>query len=802
MLKKQIFVFFCIIFSLSNGVNAQVAKIDSLAFNLQNYAAQKKETVLFIHLDKNVYTNNDQVWFTGYILKPLVSLNNYNTLYLSLVSNADSSIILQQKFLINKGFAFGNLTLPDSLLSGAYKFVAHTNIKINGKPDAEFIQPIIIKSTTINPLQTSLTLFKSNDGQTGNGTVLLRAITSNNRFVPDAAVNYTIGRNSKFVKTGKAKTSIIGEIMIDYPVAKINKENNLLTVTVKKDKHIRFEQFEIPLGKEYKVNFYPEGGYLISNIQNRVGWEVKDEQGAAISARAVLFGDGKILDTIITNSTGLGSFLIKPELNVKYAVRLLKEGKMIGNYPLPAHLIKGINIKLNAAVGNNEIIMFVEGNLNSKAHLIVHNYQDIYLSSDLVLKQNKPLKVSLKLDSVPKGINTITLLDSLYRPVAERIFFAHYDDINRIDISTDKTEYSTRDSIQLKLKIFDKNQSELKGIVSVAFVQSNRLSVADKMNIVDYAYLENDIGELPPNPSGIKYDDKLFLEDILLIKGWRKFKWPEEKDVYKLNNVTTQFEYSGHITKGKKALKAPLGVNTIAVNNINSLNTDSTGKFILPYQALLIEPKSAVWLSLSSKNFYAYNVKINDPFDEIKSSLKTLTYQKKSGKMGILAPEIEDITSLSGIRLNEVTIKKSKDNNVGFAAFGRNACGDYVCQYGILNCPNHSSGTMPVSGRSYISNGSRTIYQGCLDQADKPNIFILHGISYPKEFYVADIKNKNEPIDFATTYWNYQYIINKNVQNSLTFTSGDLTGEFKIVIQGITEKGVVYGEKLVNIKRQ
>jgi len=799
---KIIRVIFAITLFFSVRLNAQVNKLDSLATVLENYASHNKSSVLFIHFDKNIYANNDQVWFTGYILKSLVNLDRHNTLYLSLVSNADSSVVLQQKFLIDKGYAFGSLTLPDSLQSGTYRFIANTNIKMNGRTDAEFIQPITIKSTTINPLIAHLSLFKSKDEKTGNGTALLKVLTSDNHFVADAEVSYTIGRPNKLLKSGKAKTSIIGEVMIDYPAEQISPENNLISVLVKRNKQIRYQKFEIPLPDkvQYQVSFYPEGGYMISGITNNVGLEVKDSEGTSVMAKAIVYAGNKIIDTVSTSSSGLGNFFLTPQYNQKYTLKLLREDKLIGNYELPASLEKGANIKLNSAIGNNELRMLLESNINGKAHLVVHNYETIYLSTELDLNAKKPLKILLKLDSVSKGINTITLLDDAYKPFAERIFFAHYDQLSKLQVKSDKDEFFTRDSVWLKLNLFSEEAERIGGMVSVGVVQANRLSLTNNKNIVDYSYLENELGNMPPNASGIKYDDIKYLDDMLLVKAWRKYKWPEKALKSVKKDTISEFEYSGQILNGKKSIKKPLSLNVIAANNISAVNTDSIGKFVLPYQSLIADQKAKVWLNINDKNISAYNIKFNNPFDEIKSSIKTLNYKAEPYKMGVLVSNDNSIFS-SGIKLNEVTIKKSKDNSLNYASgFGVNACGDYVCSYGILNCPNHSSGTLPVKGRVYLSNGDRIVYQGCSDAVSQPNFLILNGISYAKDFYVSDIKNKNEPINFATVYWNYQFNIDKKGENPLVFTTGDLTGDFKITIQGISDKGPVYGEKMISIK--
>ncbi|WP_316736858.1 hypothetical protein [Pedobacter aquatilis] len=800
MLKK--ILAFVIIIVCSIKLHAQVNKADSVANLLEHYGLRHKSSILFVHFDKNVYTNNDQVWLTGYLLKTVTDLNHYTTLYLSLINDADSSVVQQNKFLIDKGFAFGSLVLPDSIQSGNYRFVAHTNVKLNGKPDVEFVQPIVIKSTTVNPLKASLSIFKTNDEKTGNGTVLLKALTSDNRFIPDAEVIYTVGRDNNFILKGKAKTSIIGEVMIDYPTGKITDKNNLISVTIRKDKYTRFQKIELPVqtSHRYQVNFYPEGGYLVSEIENKIGWEVKDSEGSMMSVKAILFAGDKILDTIASNSYGMGQFYISPKENLKYSIKLIKDDGLFGEYQFPSSLKNGTNIKFASAIGNNELRLSIESNMNTVAHLVIHNYENLYSITELKLSPKKQVNVLLKLDSVPRGLNTATLLDSMYLPIAERIFFAHYDEIENLNLLTDKNQYSTRDSVKLDIEMLPKGEILNNGLVSIAVVQENRISLSNKKNIVDYNYLENNLVQLPANSTGLKFNDTGYLEDILLIKGWRRYKWPQRKDDFVKHDISS-IEYFGAITKGKKPLKIPLELSAISGANVNLINTDSTGQFVLPYQALIAEPTKKIWFSLGNKNFADYTVKINDPFDEIKSVLSQLNYSNSINKFSVLSAT-ENISALAGIKLKEVTINKSKDNSTNFqSAIGRNECGDYVCSYGFLNCNNHSFGTLPIKGKNYPSNGRIVTYAGCMETKVNPNFLVLNSIEMAKEFYVSDIKNINEPINFATIYWNYQIFINSKDKTSLTFTTGDLTGDFRIIIQGVTQNGPIYGEKLISITK-
>ncbi|WP_124559233.1 hypothetical protein [Pedobacter sp. KBW01] len=785
---------------------AQDHKLDSVATNLNNYGLSTARSNLFVHFDKNVYTNNDQVWFTGYLLKAVTDMKQYHTLYLSLVNNRDSSVVYQGNFLIDKGFCYGALNLPDSLLGGAYRFVVNTNITLNGKPDAEFIQPVTIKSTTLNSLVDQVSVFKTYDEHTGNGTVLLKILTSENRFVEDAQIKYQIGRGKQVLKSAVAKSSVIGELMIDYPADKITAANNLLAISIKKGSHTRYVKFELPVRNKpkYDVRFYPEGGYLITDLLTKVGFEIKDGTGAGIKARGILYEDDAATDTIATSSMGIGTFFMMPKPLKRYTVKLLADGQQGTIYDLPLALNKGVALSTASAIGNNEFKTQLETNFNTKVHVLVHNFSDIFLQTTLALAVGKMQSIKFNLDSVPVGLHTITVLDSNYKPLAERIFFAHYDQINTVSVEPDKNEYSTRERVELKLNITDKDNKPVTGLISIACVQANRLLLGNNTTIVDSFYLNDNLPDFPNNSFGLKYGNKNYLNDVLLVKGWRRYKWPEAELVKsETTKLLSSLEYEGSILKKKKPLDAPMSLTTIAGTNLNFLSTDSSGKFSVPFANLLTkEVKPNVWLSMATAKHENYELKINEPQKTIKTYLGQQDFVQPVSKTGVADEYAQSITSTAGIKLKEVVINNTKDNSTSFSRKGHNRCGDYVCRYNILNCPNHFGdfdSHEPVKGKSYKvgGTGGLVVYQGCTDEESKPNLVILKGINLPKEFYISDVLNKNEPINFATVYWNYQVLVNG--ETPLSFNTGDITGKFKIIVQGVTDKGVVYGEKEITV---
>lgn len=785
---------------------AQVQNLDVVAENLKRYHLQNNHSTLFIHFDKNVYTNNDQVWFTGYLLRAAVKSDQYHTLYLSLVNNADSSVVLQEKFPVEEGISFGSLVLPDSLPGGSYCFVANTNIKLDGYYDGEFKQPITIKSTTFNPLEAKVSVFKTYDEKTQNGTALLKVLSSENRFVENAEIQYQIGQEGNVIRSGKAKSSVIGELMIDYPANQITEKNNLLHVSVRKGKDVRYLKFNLPIRnfRKYSLSFYPEGGYLVDRLKNKVGFEIKDESGNSIRGKAVLYDYDKIIDTISTNSTGIGSFIFQPEKNKRIYARILGANDS-DQFDLPPVQSTGLVLRTRNAIADDDLRIQIESNIPSKNYVIIHDFSTIHLQSEFELKAFSNQDIRFKLDSVPTGLYAVTVLNQDFKPVAERIFFAHYDQINRLKVTTEKNEYDTRDSVQVNISALGKADQPMLGLVSVSCVQANRLSLNNSQNITDYYFYQRLLSDLPQHLNGIKYTDKSYLENILLVKGWRKYKWPAE--ALRPTPLThSTMEFTGVVSKNKKQIKTPMVLNTIAGTNINTLTTDNTGHFNIPISNLLSTDKGKVWLTLSDKRYYNYDVTLNDPMIEIKKHVVSTNYKSPLNGLLQLDDNLQSITISSGIKLKEVVIKSKKDDQLDFALKGANSCGDYVCKYNILNCNNHRGdfeNRNPIQGNRYNQPGvGSVVYQGCTENDDKPNLRILKGISLAKDFYQSDISDQNEPINFATVYWNYQVAINGKAPAKLLFNTGDLTGKFKIIVQGITSGGVAYGEKEIIVKNR
>jgi hypothetical protein len=242
--------------------------------------------------------------------------------------------------------------------------------------------------------------------------------------------------------------------------------------------------------------------------------------------------------------------------------------------------------------------------------------------------------------------------------------------------------------------------------------------------------------------------------------------------------------------------------------------TTATGSFKLTDEDIYIIDNKQIHLLAAADNTQGYNIAVDDPYNQIDRSLAAnydpYNYNRVSTNQQMSSQDDPDGLQ-HVIQLKEVKINGGNDNSL-FGAYGANECGDYVCRFNILNCPNHryeSDNKKPVIGNEYrtydkLSNTLGTIiYQGCQPMPKDENMYSFNGINFSREFYPADYKefNPSNPEYLSTIYWKNLTTVLPSNTTTLQFYTSDITGDFKIVVQGVCGKDVVYGEKFLKVSK-
>ena len=89
--------------------------------NFQN--KQYPQEKIYLHLDRNSYWANDDIWFKAYLKdSPIPDCN----LYVELL-NSSGNVVLKKMYWAQNGLAYGDFHLKDTISSGVYQIRAYTN---------------------------------------------------------------------------------------------------------------------------------------------------------------------------------------------------------------------------------------------------------------------------------------------------------------------------------------------------------------------------------------------------------------------------------------------------------------------------------------------------------------------------------------------------------------------------------------------------------------------------------------------------------------------------------------------------
>lgn len=280
----------------------------------------------------------------------------------------------------------------------------------------------------------------------------------------------------------------------------------------------------------YDFQFLPEGGHIVADTKNSIGFKVIDSNGKGIAASGVVYNvQNEEVATFKSNALGLGKFLLNPISNQQYtAIITLDSGKKI-NKKLPFSKNRGISIIVNNPFPDKVVITLntnsatIANNGNSKYKLLIHQngkLKTVLFSFDGKTEKN----ISIPKKELFKGINTITLFDVNETPILERLFFNTYA-IKEASITAAKLN-KVQDSVLLSVKELGLTSN---ANVSISILPEETESYNPSSNIISNFYLKPYLKSTIENPQ--YYFEKLDrrrmyeLDILLLTQGWSKYNW-------------------------------------------------------------------------------------------------------------------------------------------------------------------------------------------------------------------------------------------------------------------------------------
>ena len=304
---------------------------------------------------------------------------------------------------------------------------------------------------------------------------------------------------------------------------------------------------------KYDIQFFPEGGNLVSNIESKVGFKITDQYGNGVDGSGTLVNqNNESLLKFKSLHAGLGDFSFTPKNGESYKamINTVKDSSIV--VPLPATYDVGYAVKLEDAGSQVKFTVNASSqHSNETIYLLSHTREKTNFAEAKQVKDNSSVFMIDK-SSLAPGITTFTVFNQAKQPVCERLYFKRPAKAD-IKINTDNNNYGIRSKVTLGIAADNSSKDELNDM-SVSVYRIDSLQPQDNTDIASYLWLASDLKGDVESPeyyftnTGEEADKAA--DDLMLTHGWRRFKWD---DVLGGKKPSFQFipEYEGHIITGK-----------------------------------------------------------------------------------------------------------------------------------------------------------------------------------------------------------------------------------------------------------
>lgn len=586
--------------------------------------------------------------------------------------------------------------------------------------------------------------------------------------------------------------------------------------------------------KDSIVHFttYPEGGKLVSGIQNNLAFKALNTEGKPVSVSGVLFENNMPILNFDTFHDGMGVVSFIPDSRNNYHITLT-DSKIEKKYPIAAVSPNGIILSLLNNKKDTVVFKIAKNNalkeemvyLRLQVRGIVYSIARGVLQKELVMK--------IPIAEVPQGIAEVTLFDKDAQPIAERLVYVNQEQKLNIRAELEKSSYTVRDKVNLKIKVTDENQQPVVAHLGLSVYDRIYMNQLDRKNIQTHYLLSTQLRGNVYNPTfyfDVKNKNrKQALDLLMLTQGWRAYVWNEDnlKEVKEIFRPFVFDEIKGRVRLANPNSKDPKmsGEKGLMIfgsdqKNNDLIMTDSTGVFTIKPNYLK-KKGSYAYVKLLTPIKPKYQLAMKDSsFDEINKERinKIMIYPLNiAEKEWTEEPVFEDRASIN--KLQEVVVSKKheagfRDKYLGKLDELAKANEDYVCRSNILNCSNHfgdSGNRKPVEGERYFISTSGpeatrptivyhypTFTEGQLLEMD--NTSTVKTIYAKRIFYEAiyDSVTINDPLpDFRNTlFWKPNIITDEKGEASITFFCSDINSQFIAEVEGVSGDGLFGVESL------
>ncbi|MFK7750466.1 MAG: hypothetical protein AB8B65_18895 [Kordia sp.] len=284
--------------------------------------------------------------------------------------------------------------------------------------------------------------------------------------------------------------------------------------------------------KKYDIQFLPEGGHLVKNIENTVAFKAINQEGKGVYARGIIYDENNDeITTFESNNYGIGTVQLTPKANQVYKASTTFEEEKTSEQTLPKIENTGITVRVNN-IEKDSVKIALNTNAETLRSIVSKDYtllihkDGLTRSMPFSFKNTETVDLTIARSGLFNGVNTITLFDGK-TPVLERMFFNNKVEKNasillkKLQTKNDESEFS--------LYLIKRKSGLLEANVSISILPETTEAYNPANSIFSSFYLKPYVHGAVENPkyyfpNNTKTKRKA-LDALLITQGWSKYDW-------------------------------------------------------------------------------------------------------------------------------------------------------------------------------------------------------------------------------------------------------------------------------------
>ncbi len=589
---------------LTAAASLPAQDIDAISARIDLQRTEFPQEKIHVMTDQGSYLAGDTIWLRAWVVDAASHqpVNASQFVYAELVSPIDSVIARVKIHPDANGVFRGYLPLDIDLPEGRYQLTAYTMFMQSVGVDYFYSQPIEIAA--LPSLRQSI-VSKCVRYQDEVDVTLRYENKADGSLCPYNQFNYGTGSDFWYEKQYRNRTS-------EEHLTLKGKEANRSAILVQFDRYAKY--IALPPQETLDVTFYPEGGYLVPDVENLVTFKLTNTSATSLSQVGELVDqNGDVVTQLQVEHDGMGLIRFTPHGNSTYTAQWRDAFDETFSVPLPQ--VRQDATVLQARRSDDGLVTLSTAGAKSSDGLIVLQQRGLMLACAMD-------SMTVREADLPAGVVQAMLFDEDMRCLSERLFFVGASSPSEPKVSTDRDTYTDREPVKVNVDLSSLTSHTGNYAVSVIDGQASEPSEGNILaNLLLQSELRGRINQ--PNyyfEQGDTIDRKQRehqLDLLMLTQGWRRYDIPrvlrgrlaEPQYPIEMSQVVTGRVLSDWRKKpvagGKVSLIAPrVGYSSVTF-------TDSLGEFAIN-MPLLPDSVDCVVMAENIKGKKQMNLELDD----------------------------------------------------------------------------------------------------------------------------------------------------------------------------------------------